>query len=202
METFKKSGGARIGQVASAWPLAKLSVNSTSLEIALILVSKYQFKPSEVSSIEKVAPAGIQIFHTRRDYPAKIIFTCSHNPYHLIEKIKNTGFAPVADPAKVATSSKGLPLKWSFVIVYFVLWNGLIFQDMRSASKPDVLSIAALLLTALLAAAILKSKRLQQLVVADGHYFSEIQLPVTILCFIMSFMTVILSLTVMFERIG
>lgn len=97
METFTKTGGARIGWTNATWPLAKLSVTANKLTIQVKLLGTYTFAPEQISSIERytIIPVlgwGIRIRHNVADYPEKIIFWCLGNPSSVLDGIRDVGF--------------------------------------------------------------------------------------------------------------
>ena len=121
-------GGARIGIVNATWPFAKLLVSPMRLSLTCVL-DTYDFLPSNVVSLERYGAlplfySGVRIAHARPDYPSKIIFWCPGNPEVLISGIREAGFLPTA-PASSVIQRRGIPLRWSAIILFILIWNGL-----------------------------------------------------------------------------
>ena len=93
------------------------------------VLDTYDFLPSDVVSLERYGAlplfySGVRIAHARPDYPSKIIFWCPGNPEVLISGIREAGFLPTA-PASSAIQRRGIPLRWSAIILFILIWNGL-----------------------------------------------------------------------------
>jgi hypothetical protein len=56
---------------------------------------------------------GIRVVHSNPDYTSR-----------LIELIRRVGFIPAAPPP-TAPVKRGSPVRWSFIISLFVVWNAL-----------------------------------------------------------------------------
>ncbi len=97
MHYYELRGGARIGIFNASYPLAKLSVNRSELEIKAFLIGHLVFKPTDIISIERhvVIPfigQGIKINHTVGKYKKKVIFWTFKDLDQVIQNIKRTGF--------------------------------------------------------------------------------------------------------------
>jgi hypothetical protein len=123
------TGGARIGWVNASFPFAHLDVTSNEMTLNVTFIGKYDFKPTQITSIDRygIIPFlgwGIRIHHNVSDYPEKIIFFCFGNPDNLLAKIKGTGFLPTADPSQ-AIKRKGFAFRWPAIIAIILIWNAL-----------------------------------------------------------------------------
>ena len=150
---FKSTGGAQIGWISASWPLARLSVTPRSLMIRTWPLGTYAFTPEQIVRLEPhgsipLIYRGIRVVHSNPDYPSRIIFWCFRNPERLIEQIRRVGFIPAAPPP-TAPVKRGIPVRWSFIISLFVVWNALFIlggflPGTPPPEKPGLLVLLAL----------------------------------------------------------
>lgn len=176
------TGGARIGIVNATWPLAKLVASGAGLRLTSVF-DTYDFGPRDVVSIERHGSIpffgnGIRIEHSRPDYPAKVIFWCFGNPDELIARIRETGFSPIA-PATSLIRSRGLAFRWSAVLLFILIWNGLFFlADPRPTLGKDrtgILTLIPLVFAFLAGWSTKRSAALQKIVLKDGRSVNEVK---------------------------
>lgn len=132
--------------------------------------------------------SGVRIVHSRSDYPTKIMFLC-FNPESLIKRILRAGFAPTAPPA-ARVRWRGVPIRWSALIVLILVWNALFRLPIRSIPP----SLIALSLAILVCWAIRVSPEVQRLVLSDGHSVSEIKPHLLLVQFISGLLLVLFTL--------
>ena len=80
-EEFSQTGGARIGRspwLASnaTWPFASLTVTSQTLTLK-VPMKQYTFEKGTIRQLKRyqsILSTGLQIIHTRKDYPPFIAF--------------------------------------------------------------------------------------------------------------------------------
>ena len=183
-EAFKSTGGAQIGWVSASWPLAQLSVTPRSLVIRTWLLGTYAFTPEQIVRLEPygsipVIYRGIRVVHSNPDYPARIIFWCFRNPERLIEQIRRVGFIPAAPPP-TALVKRGIPVRWSFIISLFVVWNALFIlggflPGQPPPEKPGMLVLLALAVVFVASFAVERSPAFQRWVLKPGRSVGEIR---------------------------
>jgi hypothetical protein len=175
---FSITGGARIGLVNATWPFAKLAVSPSLLRLSS-LQGTYNFAPSDVVSLQScgsipIFSRGIRITHARQDYPAKIIFWYLGNPDSVITRIRETGFLPSA-PASAEIRWRGIPIRWTALVVLILTWYGL-FLPMKAFAKPPLaLGLVPLLGAFSVCWAITKYPQLQKAILRNGRSVSEIK---------------------------
>ena len=84
-EEFNQRGGARIGRsywISSnaTWPFASLIATSQVITLK-VLIKQYVFKNENIQQLKRcqgILFAGLQIVHTRKDYPPFIVFWTSN----------------------------------------------------------------------------------------------------------------------------
>ncbi len=185
-QPFKATGGARIGWVNATWPLARLSVSADSLRLSVTFIGDYSFPADTVISIARyttipVLGWGIKIQHSIPDYPAHIIFWCLGRPEALLAGIRDSGFQPHS-PISALPHHRGIPFRWSALIVVLAVWNGLFlirFGGIRSLSQlPAAFDSFVLLPIGFLFAATILTIRMpivQRLVLKPGRSLGEIR---------------------------
>lgn len=175
---FITRGGARIGFVNATWPFARLAVSPALLRLSS-LQGTYDFSPNDVVSLERygsipVFSSGIRITHTRADYPAKIIFWYLGNPDSVITRIREAGFLPTA-PASAEIRRRGMPIRWTALVLLVLIWNGL-FLPMRAFAKPPIsLALIPLLGAVFVCWGIKTYPQLQKVILRDGRSVNEIK---------------------------
>lgn len=133
------TGGARIGWTNASWPLATLNVDATGIDLSVRVLGNHRFVPSDVVSVKRITwfPVlgwGVQIHHTRRDLPTRIIFWTLGSPQAILDAIQQSGFAPQGRLEDVPLS-RGFPFRWQALVGLAALWNALIYLDLRA--QPD-----------------------------------------------------------------
>lgn len=97
---FRQRGGATIGAEfciawRSGWPSAYITVTENSIILGVWWGKHYFFDKAQISSIRKykglLFSEGVQIFHTKEDYPPYIIFW-SLQPKELWRKLEQLGY--------------------------------------------------------------------------------------------------------------
>jgi hypothetical protein len=131
-------GGARVGWLKATWPFATLMVQRNKIELNVALIGKYSFSQDQVISIEKYTILrklswGIKIIHTRSEYPKLILFRSSSDLDSIINRIREIGFQPTADPSKRPKFTE-MPVKWESIVwmiflLYFVYYLFAVFTS-------------------------------------------------------------------------
>jgi len=140
MNDIEETGGAKIGMAHASWPFARLSVNKTVLQLNASIIGNLYFRPSDIVSIEPAgffSGGGIRIHHRVEKYSSKVVFLTSGS-VDLINRIRacgfldNTGPIPSDVEANIAKyqAQGSLPMKWSAVVVFIVVWNLLFLGDL------------------------------------------------------------------------
>jgi hypothetical protein len=201
-QPFTTTGGARVGWTNATWPFAQLSATADRLTISIRLLGTYSFTPDQVSAVERytmipVLGWGIQIRHCRVDYPQRVIFWCLGSPDTLVRGISNAGFLPAASSSAV-TQGRGIAMRWPAILVAVAVWNALFLLDFTRSSgvppQPGPFALVALLFAFVLSVGILKSSRLQQLVLKPGRSVGEIRPFLRLLAFVSGIMLIIFSI--------
>lgn len=200
-QSFKITGGARIGWLNATWPLAQLSITRDRLTIKVGLLGTYSFSSAQVISVERyvripVLGWGIQIRHAVAEYPERVIFWCLGNPDTILSKISATGFVPTASISSVRPRG-AMPVRWSAVIATVAIWNILFWLDsLRSRGNPQVgiFTCVGLLLVFCLSVGTLKSPKIQNLILKNGRSVIEIKPILRLLAFISGVMLISCSM--------
>lgn len=201
---FTERGGAEAGGVHAGWPLATLAVSSRSLSLSARFVGEYQLQASEVVELKPcgwlpVLGRGVRVFHTRADYPAKLVFFCLGSPERLIERIRGVGFLPAA-PSGLIPERTGIAVRALAIAAAVVVWNVLLLLDgfvpWKERTEPGPFVLLALGLTFMGASAVKWSERVQAIVLKRGRSVSEIVPLLSLLQLVSGFM--FLVSTVMF----
>ena len=199
---LKSTGGARIGWINVSWPLAELSVTPRSLVIRAWLLGTYRFTPEQIVRLEPygsipVIYRGIRIVHAHPDYPSGFIFWCLWNPARLIERIRQAGFVPAAPPT--APVNRGNPVRWSFIIALFVVWNALFilggfWPGTPPPEKPGAFVLLALAVLLFASLATERSPAFQQWVLKPGRSVGEIRPVLRLIQLVSAFVLAICAL--------
>jgi hypothetical protein len=188
---LKSTGGARIGWMNATWPFARLTASAHQLSLSGLLIGTYAFSSTEVADLKPYGSLplfgrGVQIIHTRDDYPAKMIFWCLA-PERLIRNIQALGFRPQA-PMAAVPKKDGIPFRWSVLVAMLVLWNALFVLDgfvpWRQPKGPGIFVLIALLMLFVASVAAARSERFQALVLKPGRSVAEIRPVLTLVQFI------------------
>ena len=175
---FSTTGGARIGLVNATWPFARLAVSPSLLRLSSLL-GVYDFSPSEVVSLQPYGSIplfsrGIRITHARAEYPAKIIFWYLGNPESVLRRISDAGFLPSA-PASAEIRWRGMPIRWTALVLFVLIWN-VLFLPMRAFAKPPIaLGLVPLLGALFVCWGINAYPQLQKVILKDGRSINEIK---------------------------
>jgi hypothetical protein len=200
--SFTKTGGARIGWLNASWPLAKLSATHDNLTLTARLFGKYRFSREQVSAIERyvmipVLAWGVRVRHCVPDYPQQIIFWSLGSPDDVLSGILATGFVPAAT-ISTTPLPRGIPVRWSAIIVTIVAWNALFMFPFvgreRSASPPNGLILVPLIAALGLSVAALKSSTLQRLILKPERSVGEIRPFLLLLAFISGVLLVVFTI--------
>ena len=209
MEELSARGGALVGWVNATWPLARLVASATCLRLSIV-IDTYDFLPSEVVSLERYAPipffaSGVRIVHARQDYPRRIIFWSLDNPERLIEQIRDTGFSPTASSIS-ETERRGFPVRWTAILLFLLIWNGLM---LLAGSVPSghlkehgLFALLALLMAFLVCWGTKTSPILQKMILSDGHSVTEIKAYLSLVQIVTGFLVVIFSVLVLTHTFG
>jgi hypothetical protein len=206
---YSWTGGARVGWLNSSYPLATLRIEKDQLCLNVLLSSSYTFSPAQVSSLQKfrgIISSGIQIHHCVQDYPSKIIFWCMGNPDNILQKIAASGFTPEAD-CPIAPQRTGFPLKWSAILFIVIAWNLLLFLgnshlDGQRTHEIDGWTVLTLLILLLLSHCVIRSEKLQSLLLKHGRTFGEVRHWWGFSRFLLAFMTIIFFLVWLFSELA
>ena len=199
---FTSTGGARIGWINVSWPLAELSVTPRSLVIRAWLLGTYTFTPEQIVRLEPygsipVIYRGIRVVHSHPDYPSGFIFWCLRNPARLIERIRQAGFVPAAPPT--APVKRGNPVRWSFIIALFVVWNALFilggfWPGQPPPEKPGAFVLLALAVLLFASLATERSPAFQRWVLKPGRSVGEIRPALRLIQLVSAFVLAICAL--------
>ncbi len=204
--SFAITGGARVVWINATWPLAILSVGPERLTIAISVLGTYTFAPDEVSAIERyvmipVLGSGIRIHHCKPDCPQRVIFWSSRNPEEIIQRIRDTGFAPSASMS-VAALRRGIAMRWSAIIIAIVIWNLLFLVDgslkPRDPSHPGPVALTPLIFAFALSVGTMRSRLLQHFILKPGRSVGEIKPFLRLLALISGILLVTFSVPLAF----
>jgi hypothetical protein len=96
----------------------------------------------------------------------------------VLSGIQGAGFIPVASSSALPVR-RGIPVRWSAIIVTIILWNALFMLPFagrsRAASVPNWLVLAPLVAVFGLSIGILVSQKLQHLILKPGRSVGEIR---------------------------
>lgn len=202
MKQVSFRGGAQAGWVNNNWPFAKLMADREQLRLSG--VGTFTFSPSDVAALEPygsipLIAMGIRIRHNRPDYPEKVIFWCMGSRERVLDLVADTGFHPKGK--MVSERPWEFPIRWSVLLVVFILWNILFMLDIFRNGIPDFnalplgpLSCLAFLLLFGVTSAIKVSTRLQNLVMREGHSFGEIKYLLSLTQFVSGLLALLLSI--------
>ena len=199
---FLTTGGARIGWTNASWPLAKLEAGPDKLAISVGILGTYSFAPDEVMAVERyvmipVIGWGIRVRHCKRDCPERVIFWCLGSPDTVLQGIRASGFQPAASRPAAGYQTRGIPIRWSAIIITFAVWNAFFLLGMRGNRFPPLpgpFTVAPLLFLFVLSIGTLKFPLFQRLVLKPGRSVGEIRPLLRLLTFISGFLLVIFSL--------
>jgi len=182
------TGGAKVGWVSATWPLARLRASAQTLSLGGLLLGTYTFTPDQVASLEpcrSLLGSGIRIVHTNPSYPEEIVFWSFSR--RLIHQVQAVGFRPRAKLTSVPERN-GIPMRWSFIIAWLVLWNALILVDQSVLGKASrgfgVFSLLAMAMLFLTSVGVSRSSQFQSLALKPGRSASEIRPLLLLLQFI------------------
>ena len=185
-DTFTATGGARAGFINWSWPCARLEVTASTLRLTITFfarVAEYTFRPEEVIAITPHGSipffgTGLRITHSKREYPATIIFWCLGGRDKALSAIAATGFHGVADAGQ-SPHPAGFPFRPGFWISAMLIWNGLFFMDVFESHRFEPLFgpniPAALVLAAATCFAVLKFPRAQRIALKPEHTVAEVR---------------------------
>lgn len=192
-EAFTVWGGANVGWVNSTFPLARLRVSESAIELKVIPTGRYIFKSESVIDVVRHVSIpffgwGIRINHTEASYPNRIIFWSLSNPDKLLERIRLSGFRGMA-PESAKPSRAGWAIRWQATLLAVLVWNGLFLLDRYRAPAfaPGLFALLALGLTIAAAVAILRVEAFRQLVLKPGRHIGEIRPLLNLLLFVGGF---------------
>jgi hypothetical protein len=196
---FTTTGGARLGWTNCG--LSKLTATPDMLTISVRLLGTYSFAPDQVSAVERYSMIpflawGVQIRHSRADYPQRVIFLSLGSPATVLQGIKEAGFSPSA-PSSAVIQPRGFAMRWSAIIIAVAVWNALSKLDFSRASGAPQPELSALLMLGFAFAVsivTLTSPRLQRLVLKPDRSVNEIRPFLGLLAFISGIMLVIFSI--------
>jgi hypothetical protein len=202
---FSATGGARIGWVNATWPLARLVVSPSLLRLSAIQ-GAYDFLPSQVVSLQRYGSiplfsSGVRIVHAHPDYPHKIVFWYFGNSEKLIEKIRQAGFLPTA-PAAAEVKWRGIPVRWTAILVFILVWYGL-FLPMRAFAKPPLaVALIPVITTFFVCCGIKRYPWLQKAILRNGHSIGEIKAYLSLLQTVTGFLSVIFLVLALAQVFG
>jgi len=165
---------ARIGGVRSNFPGSRLSVTTSKLVFKVPLLGTYKFAPNNIIGFEPnkgLYGGNIFIVHNVADYPEKISLNYKGGANELTLKLNQHGFIPsgIADPSR---SRKGIPARWSFLIISILLLNALLLFGEKWQNS--IYSMIAIALTFAATFMIPKSEMLQKLILKPDRRVGEI----------------------------
>lgn len=187
MSELQRTGGARLSWVETPFPFARLTASDQELSLSAWLLGAYTFSPSDVASLEPYSffglSRGVKILHTNAKYPEKVIFRGFGGPERLIQEIHDVGFRPSALLTSIPRRS-GIPLRWSFIVAFLLIWNGLFILDgsvpWKEFKPPGVYTLLALVFLFLTSVALDRSAAFQSIATKPGRFASEVR-PVLLL---------------------
>jgi len=195
MNFIDKRGGASIGWMNASWPLARLTASRDELRVSATFTQTCVFAPKDVVRIEPVGRIrflanGLQIIHTRKDLPPKVVFWCTGSREELLKEITATGFRPAASERDVPVRGS-MPFRWSFAIGVVLFWNVMFLLDLiglqllsgvpaaelafTGRHPLGVLSLIAMVSVSALALALPHVPALQRLALKPGHEIAEVK---------------------------
>jgi len=210
-ENLTVTGGVRVGWANASWPLAKLSVSSTNLSIAAMMLGTYNFTPDEVVALEPyqsipIIGRGIRILHSRSDYPEEIIFWCFRDPEILANDIRRVGFQPRVI-RRIPREPRGIPVRWTTIVAVIVIWNVLFVLDgfvpWASPKPPGPFVFLAIALMLAASLAMQRSPIVQAWVLKPGRSPTEIKPALRVVAVVSGLMLLGLALFSLFgQRAG
>ena len=155
----------------------------------------YKFPDKLVTSIEKLGYSRIAIYHIIPDYPVKMIFI-SDNASNIIQAIQETGFSPSCPiRGDIHVLRGGLPVHWQIIPIAFLWWNCLLLLGIRYPEMIVPFPVIALLGILLGCILILKSLKVQEVVLKPGRSIGEIKSLVILIALLDIFFLIVMLLT-------
>jgi hypothetical protein len=204
-KAFQKTGGAQIGWVNASWPLAQITSSHDTFSIRARMLGTYSFTPDQVTSIERyvlfsLIASGIRVRHLVPGYPQRIIFWSLSDPEILLNGIRDSGFVP-AGSISTTPLRRGIPIRWSAIVVGVILWNVIFMLPFAAhnstAPAPDWLAIVPLFVMVGLFISVLRSLKLQRLILKPGRSVGEIRPFLNLIIFILGLLSVIFTILVL-----
>jgi hypothetical protein len=169
--------------VNASWPLATLNVSRESMDLKVAMMGEYSFTPGQVVNLEPcgvlpVIGKGVRIHHNVPEYPKKIIFWCVGNPEKLLDRIKGTGFLPVAPYASMP-GERGMPVRVETLGAAIAVWCALFLLDFTISSgahyKPGWWAFLAVSSACALSIGALRNEFIQRIFLMPGRSIHEIK---------------------------
>ena len=193
--TVEFSGGAIIGSIRISFPSATLIVDHKMITLRVFLLETYKFPNKLVTSIEKLGYARIAIHHVIPDYPVKIIFILD-DASNIIQAIQETGFSPSCPiRGDIHVLRGGLPIHWQIIPIIFLWWNCLLLLGIRYPEMIVPFPVIALLGILSGCILILKSSKVQEVVLKPGRSIGEIKSLVILIALLDIFFLIVMLLT-------
>lgn len=138
---------------------------------------------------------GVRIRHCKADCPGRVIFWCLGSPDSVLQGIRDSGFCPAASLA-AGPQYRGIPLRWSAIIIAIAVWNALFLLDGKAQhpSRPGPSTLAPLFFAFALSVGVLKFPPLQRLILKPGRNVGEIRPLLRLLAFISGLLLIIFSI--------
>ncbi len=195
--------GRRAGRLDKChWPLARLSATPEQLAISVLFAGTYRFAPGQVVAIERyvlipVLGWGVKIVHCRTDCPG-ISFSgvSAVRKAFCKESARQVSCRPLRSRASRSVAAfRCVGRQWSGSSLS---GTRLFLLDLHSRRRfeglPGSSALLALLFVFALSLGMLKSPRVQRLVLNPGRDIGEIRTAVKLVAFISGFMLAIFSI--------